>query len=191
VGDGDARTEAALDVAALVARALGGDASAFEMLMRRYFRAAFAVARAHTGSERDAEDVCQIAFFRAYERLDECAQAERFAGWLLRIVRNCAINWREREAVRDAAPLEAAHQRSASVAAQPDAVLEQRELRRSLVSALATLTPMQREVIVLHDVEGWPHGAIAEMLDLSVQMSRRHLSDGRKRLRLELERERA
>jgi RNA polymerase sigma-70 factor (ECF subfamily) len=42
---------------------------------------------------------------------------------------------------------------------------------------------VQRDVVLLHDLEGWRHAEIADRLELSEGMSRRHLSDGRKRLR--------
>jgi RNA polymerase sigma-70 factor (ECF subfamily) len=42
---------------------------------------------------------------------------------------------------------------------------------------------VQRDVVLLHDLEGWRHAEIADRLALSEGMSRRHLSDGRKRLR--------
>jgi RNA polymerase sigma-70 factor (ECF subfamily) len=49
--------------------------------------------------------------------------------------------------------------------------------------ALEQLSPVQRDVVLLHDLEGWRHAEIADRLELSEGMSRRHLSDARKRLR--------
>ena len=167
----------------LVERACAGDDVAYEMLLRRHFRAAFAVARAHTGNETDAEDVCQMAFLRAHERLGECADPTRFAAWLLRITRNQAINWREREQVRATAPLDDAREQPGKRADRPDVVTERRDLRNRLLAALSMLPATQREVVVLHDVEGWSHAEVAFMLALSEGMSRRHLSDARKHLR--------
>jgi RNA polymerase sigma-70 factor (ECF subfamily) len=48
---------------------------------------------------------------------------------------------------------------------------------------MTRLNAAQREVLLLHDLEGWTHNEIAARLDISVLMSRRHLSDARKRLR--------
>jgi RNA polymerase sigma-70 factor (ECF subfamily) len=188
VGDGEAHGGQAIDDSALVAQARGGDDAAFELLMRRHFRVAFAIARAHTRSETDAEDVCQNAFLRAHERLRDCSDPARFAGWLLRIVRNQAINWREREDLRAAAPLDDARDIAGKPAERPDVLAERRELRQRLTAALATLSVTQREIVILHDVEGRSHGEIAALLALSEGMSRRHLSDARKRLRVVLNR---
>jgi RNA polymerase sigma-70 factor (ECF subfamily) len=60
---------------------------------------------------------------------------------------------------------------------------ERSELLATLWLALGRLSPVQRDVVLLHDLEGWRHAEIAVRLDLSEAMSRRHLSDARRRLR--------
>jgi len=89
----------------LVAQTLGGDAGAFEVLVRRHYRAAFSIALAHTAHKADAEDVCHDAFVRASAKLGECRTSERFAYWLCAIVRNHARNVLARGVVRRAEPL--------------------------------------------------------------------------------------
>jgi RNA polymerase sigma-70 factor, ECF subfamily len=81
----------------LVARARLGEAAAFEALVRRYLRPAYAVALSVVLSPADAEDVAQESLVKAFGELDQCRQPERFAGWLLQGVRNRARNllaWR-------------------------------------------------------------------------------------------------
>ena len=163
-----------------VERARRGDAGAFEALVRRHYRAAFAVALALLGNAMDAEDVSQEAFIRALERLDEIRRPERFAAWLLQIVRNRARNYRSYRRVRSAASLD-------EVQAQGDDntadAAERSELRHELESALAELGETQREVVLLHDLEGWKHREIAEALEISEGMSRQHLMVARRMLR--------
>jgi RNA polymerase sigma-70 factor (ECF subfamily) len=163
-----------------VERARWGDAAAFEVLVRRYFRAAYAVALAVVGNRFDAEDVCQDAFLRAAARLDECRDGAKFAPWLLRIVRNAALNLCDRRRVRAAVPLEAVTAPAAEVA---DREVEREELRRHLERALSYLTPTQREVVLLHDLEGWTHRQIAAVIGTSEGMSRQHLFVARRVLR--------
>lgn len=163
----------------LVLAARAGDARAFEELVRDHYRAAYATARALTGNDMDAEDVVQDAFIRALERLDDC-DPDRFAGWLLTIVRNRAHNVREREHVRAAAPLDEMEPPGDH---RTDRETEQDELKRALERAMAQLTPVQREVVLLHDLEGWRHREIAEALTMSEVMARQHLFQARKRLR--------
>jgi RNA polymerase sigma-70 factor (ECF subfamily) len=175
----------ALSDAVCVEQARRGDSAAFDVLVRRYFRAAYAVALAVVGNRLDAEDVCQDAFVRAAERLDDCREPSKFAPWLLRITRNRACNLRDYRRVRSTFPLDEA------VAMSPvgaDQAVERSELRANLESALATLTDVQREVVLLHDLEGWTHKMIADALGTSEGMSRQHLFIARRLLRARLAR---
>src|SRR5690606_28929640 len=61
---------------------------------------------------------------------------------------------------------------------------EQAPLRRQLLAALERLDNTPRQVVLLHDLEGWTHAQVAEALDLSVVMSRQHLFQARKQLRI-------
>jgi RNA polymerase sigma-70 factor (ECF subfamily) len=65
---------------------------------------------------------------------------------------------------------------------------EQRELREHLLEALATLSPEQRQAVLLFDLAEWPHARIAEALETTEAMSRQHLMQGRRQLRRLLER---
>ncbi len=166
--------------AQLVERARRGDAAAFEALVRRHYRAAYAVALSAVGQAMDAEDVCQDAFVRALQRLDELRDPGRFAAWLLRIVRNLAANYRSYRRVRSAQPLDQVSAASESDTARE---AERSELRQELEAAIAELSPAQREVVLLHDLEGWKHREIADSLGLSEGMSRQHLFNARRKLR--------
>lgn len=167
--------------ARLVERARGGDAEAFDGLVRRHIRAARAVAMAVVANPHDADDVCQDAFITALQRLEQCRDPGRFAGWLLQIVRNGALNRIRYEKSRPAWPLEAASAQAGG--SLPSRDLERAELRRQLTDGLDTLTPVQREVVLLHDLEGWPHRDIAELLGVAEGTSRYHLSTARRALR--------
>lgn len=185
-----ARGHADIQDASLVARARHGDGVAFEALVRRYYRAAFAVALGQLGTAMEAEDVCQDAFLRALERLDDC-DPQRFGAWLLSIVRNRAHNYRTYLTRRRGPDHERLPPgRLAGTTSQeergPSRDLARDELRHDLEIALGVLTSIQREVLLLHDLDGRPHGEIAEALGLSVGMSRYHLMQARRRMRTTL-----
>ena len=165
----------------LVELARGGDAEAFDSLVRRYLRAAHAVALAVLGEMSDAEDACQDAFIAALERLDDCRNPERFGAWLLQIVRNRAHNIRRYRNVRAAVSLDDVT--VASDGLNPARSAERKELRERLASALGKLNDVQRDVVVLHDLEGWRHREIAEVLGLPEGTVRAHLFHARRILR--------
>lgn len=168
--------------ATLVGRARRGDAAAFEQLLHRHYRAGYLVAMAQLGEPADAEDACQDAFVKAWEQLGQCREPARFAAWLLRIVRNTAQNRRDYLRVRHTEPL---NDDTAGLAkGSSDRDLDRRELAGALHAALATLRPIQREVVLMHDLDDWSHARIAELLEISEVLSRRHLSDARKQLRV-------
>jgi RNA polymerase sigma-70 factor (ECF subfamily) len=142
---------------------------------------AFLVAFAQLGNRADAEDVCQDGFFRVWQRIGDCRDPERVASWIASVIRNAAHNRREFLRLRHTESLDAAA--GASVPDRPDVSVERSELRTRLTAALDQLSAAQREVVLLHDLEGWKHAEIAERLGFSEVTSRRHLSDGRRRLR--------
>jgi len=167
--------------ASLVARARQGDTAAAEGLLQRWFRASYLLALGRLGNRSDAEDVCQDAFVRCLERLGECRDPARFGAWLLSIVRSTAHNRGDYLRVRSTEPLDL--HPALSTTEPASRMAERNELRATLWRALERLSPVQRDVVLLHDLEGWRHAEIADRLDLSEGMSRRHLSDARKRLR--------
>lgn len=168
----------------LVARAVAGDETAVEQLVRRHIDTAFAVALAVLGDRDEAEDVCQDAMVRALERLGDCRHPERFGAWLAEIVRNRAHN------VRAYAKVRAAQAISEQTAHAPNGTsdsVERAELRRRLEMALGTLTEMQRLVVFLHDMQGYAHHEIADLLAISETSARQYLFVARKRLRVLME----
>lgn len=164
----------------LVRRAWKGDEVAFGTLVQRYQRAAYAVALSVVGRHEDAEDAAQEAFLVALDRLEECRSPERFAGWLMTIVRNRSKNLIRRESLRETDQVPPG---ARSRAPTPDRVTETRELRRILQQALAGIPEVQRQIVLLHDLEGWKHREIAERLELPSGTVRSHLHFARKALR--------
>lgn len=184
--DPDARARAAAAEgaydAALVRRAQDGDAEGFDLLVRRHLSAAHAVARAVLGVREDAEDACQDAFVAALRHIEGCDPPEKFRAWFLTIVRNRSLDLRRRAQRRAAEPL-ADHDSVTAPNASPLRHAERAELRQRLGAAIERLTATQREVIVLHEVEGWTHPEIGAVLGIDAGTSRAHLFAARRALR--------
>jgi RNA polymerase sigma-70 factor (ECF subfamily) len=171
------------DDASLVRRTLQGEVQAFEALVRRYYSAAHAVALGVLGTRMDAEDAVQVALVRALEQLGSCREPDRVREWLMQIVRNQARNARRATQRRGTDETDVDTLVSETSPAQ-DA--ERGELGEHLTAVIATLPPAQREVVLLHDLEGWSHADIARHVGCSEVMSRQHLFVARRSLRLRL-----
>jgi RNA polymerase sigma-70 factor (ECF subfamily) len=162
---------------ALAEAARAGDHNAFAGLVRLHQRRAYLVARAIVTVHEDAEDAVQEGFVRAWAALDRFDPSQGFAAWLNRIVANAALDITRRRKVRSTEELSDALQSPFRDPAQ-DA-----ELRTRLAEALAELPERARSVIVLHDIEGFTHVEIGEMLGIPGGTARSDLHHARQKLR--------
>lgn len=157
--------------------AQAGDQEAFGWLVRRHQRRAYAVARAIVMNHEDAEDAVQDAFLHAYRALERFRPDQAFGAWLHRIVANAALDLTRRRKVREADEL------PETVSSPFRDPAESDDLRRRLQESLAVLPPRQRAVIVLHDIEGYKHAEIGQMLGIPEGTARSDLHYARARLR--------
>ncbi len=168
----------------LVTASLQGDPGAFGILVKRYMRPAYLVALSVTGNSEDAEDVAQESFLVALRRLEDCRERERFGGWFLTIVRNRSKNLLRRERLRLGERLSP---EMVAGSGGPDEDLKRLEQREQLERGMEGLSDVRREVLLLHDLEGWKHREIAERLGIPDGTVRSHLHFARKHLRERLE----
>jgi RNA polymerase sigma-70 factor (ECF subfamily) len=169
----------------LIDAASGGDAKAFEEIVRRHMRRAFSVAYRVLGQRQDAEDAVQDAFLAALVKLETFDRSRPFSPWLLRIVANRSINLRKARALRQTEPMPA---EARSPAASPHESAERSELREELRRALAQLPEQQRWIVELFELDGFTGPEIAEMLEMSEGTVRWHLHQARRTLRAVLDR---
>ena len=161
----------------LVLAAQRGSDDAFAALVRLHQRRAYAVARAIVLTHEDAEDAVQDGFLHAYRALDRFIPGQPFGAWLSRIVANASLDLVRRRKVRDADELP----ETLAMPFRDPGVKD--ELQRRLSAALVTLPERQRSVIVLHDVEGYTHGEIGQMLGIPEGTARSDLHHARASLR--------
>lgn len=171
------------DETALVARAQRGDATAFDSLVRRHLPGALVAAERLLGDHSDAEDLVQDAFLRALDRLPLLDPQRPFGPWFFTLLRNLGINQLRARRVRHTEP---EPPDAASSDALPDDALIRTEVRERFQKALETLTPRQREIVMLFEVEGWKGAEIAEHLGLTPENVRWHLHQAKKSLRVAL-----
>jgi RNA polymerase sigma-70 factor (ECF subfamily) len=150
------------------------DESAFRVLYRRHTPALYRLAlRLGGGDESWAEELVQRAWIRAVEGLGGFAWRSAFRTWLSGIAINCAREqWR-------------AMRTSPEVQGSPDLPTSSGDpgLRVDLERAIARLPHGYRQVFVLHDVEGYTHEEIAELLGIESGTSKSQLFQARRQLR--------
>jgi RNA polymerase sigma factor (sigma-70 family) len=137
-----------LDDQELVEQARGGDARAYEALVRRYQDLAFRTAYVIAGRTADAEDAAQEGFVKAWYALSRFRAGAPFRPWLLAIVANEARNRHRTGRRQDDLALRVAEDRpSGDAAPSPEAAALATEQRRLLLAAVGRLGEADRQVI--------------------------------------------
>lgn len=181
----------------LIQRSRSGDTAAFERLYRAHSGRVHAVCLRLLGDRGRAEEATQDAFVRAWQRLGSFRGDSAFGSWLYRLAANVAVDRLRHERRRgdgltaagegsysDGRDLdgEPAHSmESAPPAGRPGAAID-------LERAIRGLPPRARMVFVLHDVEGYRHGEIAELTGIAEGTSKAQLHRARRLLREALQR---
>jgi RNA polymerase sigma-70 factor (ECF subfamily) len=166
---------------AIVRAVLAGDVERYAVLVARYRDRYARFAARMLGSRDAAEDAVQDALVRAFDRLADCREPDKFSGWLFLILRNRCFAERRRDQ-REARVPEGA----ADVVAAPeraDAGLEERERIGALERAVGTLTPEQREAFVLKHVEGLSYEEMAGLTGATVASLKMRMHRAYDRLR--------
>jgi RNA polymerase sigma-70 factor, ECF subfamily len=169
------------DETLLLARARGGDVSAFEEVVRRHQRRVYGVALRIVRSHAVADDVAQEAFVRAWRSLDRFEVTRPFAPWVCRIAANLAVN-HVRSPVAREDPLVEDRERAVDPGSDPLGSLLDAEAREVLEGALGSLSAEQRAVFVLRTVEEMSYREIAEALGVSPGTVMSRLFRARERL---------
>jgi RNA polymerase sigma-70 factor, ECF subfamily len=162
----------------LVALARAGDAGAFERLYRENVSRVYALCLRLSGDVARAEELTQDVFVRAWEKLELFGGKSSFGTWLYRLAINVCLGERERVGKRAAR-----FDGDVGVLDRTAARRESPEHRLDLVRALDRLPAGAREVFVLHDVEGYKHREIGELLGIAEGTSKSQLHEARMTLR--------
>lgn len=156
----------------VISRVLAGETALYELLMRRYNRLLYRVARSILRDDAEAEDVMQDAYVRAYQHLGTFEGRARFATWLTRIAVHEALA-RSRKRARfqslDSSDESNGDAMNTPVATgrTPEEQTYDRELGDVLEQAILALSEDYRTVFMLRQVEGMSTEETAESLNLT------------------------
>jgi RNA polymerase sigma-70 factor, ECF subfamily len=185
------RSLADLSDGELIARAQESDLDAFNHLVARHQNAVYNVALRYVRAPDLADDVTQDTFLRAYSAIDTFHNngGVGFRSWLLRIASNRALDILRARKRRPAESLDAAMDDEESTWAPadpsetPPQFAERGDLAQHLESALGQLSPDQRLVVILSDIQGHSYDEIAEIVGTAPGTVKSRLHRGRARLR--------
>src|SRR6202790_3127010 len=183
-GPSAAAADAASEDAALAAACRAGDLGGYERLYAMHGARMKNLARNVLGNPIDAEDAVQETFLKVQRSIASFRGQSSFVTWTYRILINTCYDarrsrLRKKEVANDDSE-ETPRMEPRAPGAHPT-------LRMALERALAKLTRHQRDVFLLYEVEGFRHGEISEMLEISEAASKNTLFQAKKNLRQMLE----
>jgi RNA polymerase sigma-70 factor, ECF subfamily len=174
-------------------RVLSGEASAFDVLVRKYNRMAGAIAFAIVRDFGAAEDIVQEAFLKAYQSLGTLRDIDKFKVWLAGIVRSRSLDWLRRRRSARSVPFSQAFlgdddgQAEAGLEAPPAEELFLRtETQEKILDAIRSLAQEDRIVVTLKHMEGLSYKEIAELTSSTVPAVESRLFRARQELRKKL-----
>ena len=170
----------------MIARAQKGDEEAFTALFEAHKRRVYSLCLRMTGNTAEAEDLAQEAFLQLFRKISTFRGESAFSTWLHRLTVNVVLMHLRKKGLQQVSLDEPDTSQDEPV--KRDYGDDDRRLtgsidRIGLQNAIAELPPGYRTVFVLHDVEGYEHNEIAEIMNCSVGNSKSQLHKARMKLR--------
>src|ERR1022692_256518 len=174
----------------LVKRALKGDLTAYDDLVRRYQERVYATVYHMTANHEDANDLAQEAFIKAFQALKSFKGGSSFYTWVYRIAVNKTINFlkqRKNKAQMSLDDLDFNAEHDPDLVAlisdkTPRREVNLAELQEKLNAAMQKLSESHRLVVTLHDVQGLSHEEIGKIMDCNIGTVRSRLFYARQQM---------
>ena len=178
-----ARFDSDLD---LVKRAQQGDSDAFASLFYAHKPRIYSVCLRMTNNTAEAEDLTQDAFLQVFRKLSTFRGDSALSTWLYRIAVNTVLMHFRKKALRQVS-LDEPYNQDARLVRREYGSKDDRLIgsvdRIALIRAIRELPAGYRTIFLLHEVEGYEHQEIAQLLDCSVGNSKSQLHKAKLRIR--------
>jgi RNA polymerase sigma-70 factor, ECF subfamily len=186
--EGERRRGNDLPEAGIVQQAQAGDAAAFERIYRKHSRHVYAVCMQMIRNPTEAEDLTQEVFLLVLRKIQTFRGESAFSTWLHRLAINVVLMHLRKKKLRTELldeTMQSGEEGAAAgrAAGNPEVLLTGLIHRANLKRAVELLPTAHKIVFVLHDIHGYKHHEIAEMMDSSVGTSKGQLHRARTRLR--------
>jgi len=175
-----------LSEAEAIERAKQGDEEAFEVLYHLHKRRVYSLCLRMTANTAAAEDLTQEAFLQLFRKIGTFRGESAFSTWLHRMAVNVVLMQLRKKGLPLVSLEETMETEEESPKKEPgaeDVRLAGSINRLQLEQAIGDLPPGYRMVFLLHDVEGYEHNEIAEMVGCSIGNSKSQLHKARMKLR--------
>ncbi|HXU21695.1 MAG TPA: sigma-70 family RNA polymerase sigma factor [Verrucomicrobiae bacterium] len=165
-----------------------GDAAAFERLYRLHSRRVYSLCLRMVGNTAEAEDLTQEAFLQLFRKIATFRGESAFSTWLHRLAVNVVLMKLRRKSGKETSLEQVTEPDEESGTPRRDFGTIDLRLsgsldRVNLQRAVDQLPPGYKAAFILHDVQGYEHNEIAEMLGCSIGNSKSQLHKARMRLR--------
>ena len=177
-----------LSEATFIERAKQGDAEAFEALYNLHKRRVYSLCLRMTANTAAAEDLTQEAFLQLFRKIGTFRGESAFSTWLHRLSVNVVLMRLRKKSATETSLEEVTEPDKDSDGPRrdfgaPDLRLSGSLDRLNLQRAVEQLPPGYKSVFILHDVQGYEHNEIAEIMGCSIGNSKSQLHKARMRLR--------
>ncbi len=167
----------------LTQMAATGNLAAFEMLYQKYHRRAYSLCLRMTNNVTEAEDLTQEAFIQLFRKVGSFRGDSAFTTWFHRLTVNQVLMHFRKRSVKN--------EKTTEDGEIPEHLIPQPKMKANvpilsridITRAIIKLPPGYRAVFVLHDVEGFEHSEVAEILGVSIGTSKSQLHKARLKLR--------
>lgn len=170
-----------------IERAKDGDGECFEFLYGLHKRRVYSLCLRMTGNTAEAEDLTQEAFLQLYRKIATFRGESAFSTWLHRLAVNVVLMHLRKKGLPEVSLQETLEPTEEDGPKKDfgahDQVLAGSIDRVNLERAVESLPPGYRIIFVLHDIEGYEHNEIAEMMGCSIGNSKSQLHKARMKLR--------
>jgi RNA polymerase sigma-70 factor (ECF subfamily) len=171
----------------LVQTIRGGDPVAFEQLVRRKTSKVYALSYRIIGNAEDAKDISQLVFIKLWENLAKYDPHYAFDTWLYRMVTNVAIDFMRNKQSRDNAVNSNLRLVRTSADAEQGVIVQRKEIETVFNDVSSVLSPKQKTVFVMNQMEDLPSSEIARILGCRESTVRNHLFNARKLMQVQLQ----
>ena len=171
-----------------IPRAQGGDSDAFERIYKLHSRRVYALCLRMIGNTAEAEDLTQEAFLAVFRKIRTFRGESAFSTWLHRIAANLVLMRLRKKTIVEVSPETHSeplpyHSKLRAELGRPDLLLSGSIDRINLERAIDQLPPSHKLVVDLHDIQGFKHKEIAQIMGWSIGNSKAQLHRARRRLR--------